>query len=238
MKDSLPFVGRTKETNDLFAFYKQRKHVLLIGASGIGKTALLRHVRESCPCFLFEERSSLGRICDGIERQLGWTNARLNVIERKNRLLRFLSARAELAVFDHVAHAAPRVSRFIAALTKQVPVWIVCRSDKRDAIGHVWEHLYKFARIELRPFTRANTRNLINGAMANRAIQPDVREHANELHHLSGGNPRILQELLIELGAREYKMSRSSGRKLLALDRDIRELKLALQATSDQRFIR
>jgi hypothetical protein len=229
VSDPVRFIGRTKETKRLIGFYKQRKHVLLIGALGIGKTVLIQHVRESCPFFLCRDSSSLGRICDGIEKQLGWPRTERNVTQRKNFCFD-ITAHSELVVFDHVAHARPRVSRFIAALTESVPVWIVCRSDSRNEIGHVWEHLYKFARIEARPFMPSETRNMINGAIANGSVGVDAREHAQELHRLSGGNPRVLQQLLIELGARTYKMNRLSGRKLLALDRQIHLLQLSRKA--------
>jgi hypothetical protein len=172
----------------------------------------------------------LGRICDRIEQQLAWTQGDLGVIARKNRLLEYLTARDELVVFDHVAHVPPRSARFMAALTERVPVWIVCRSDRRDAIGHVWEYLYKFARIELRPFTRADIRSFLNAAVAKRAIQSELLAQTTRFHHLSRGNPRILQELLIELRARSYNITSSSGCKLLALDREIRKLQLCKKA--------
>jgi hypothetical protein len=230
VKDSLPFVGRTKETKQLVAFYTQRKHVILVGVSGIGKSALLRQVRQSCPFVLSHDSSSLGRICNDLERQFSCSDSELSVIERKNRLLRLLAARGELVMFDHVTHAPPRVARFVAALTERVPVWIVGQSDRREAIGHVWQHLYKFVRIELQHFLPMDTRNLIKWAIAKRRIPANLLEHSNAVHHLRGGNPRILEELLVELGARNYDVGRSSGRKLLALDRKIRDFQLSRES--------
>jgi hypothetical protein len=49
---------------------------------------------------------------------------------------------------------------------------------------------------------------------------------------MSGGNPWILEELLIELSAREYKMDDSLGLDLLDLDRRIHEIDLAVKATA------
>jgi len=48
---------------------------------------------------LCEESSSLRRICDSLERQLGWTHGKLNVVERKNRLLAYLERRGEPVAF-------------------------------------------------------------------------------------------------------------------------------------------
>ena len=171
--------------------YAQRKHVLVVGIEGIGKTALLRQVSHRCPMLVCEETSSLRRICDSLERQLGWNHYKLNVVERKNRLLAYLERRGEPVAFDQVALTPPRVARFIGRLADHIPVWIACRSDRSREIGRVWEHLYKFIRIELPPLTRVETSALIENAVAQSNIQEDAREHASYPHHLSRGIPRI-----------------------------------------------
>ena len=132
--------------------------------------------------------------------------------------------------FDHVALTPPRVARFMGKLAELIPVWIACRSDQPDDIGNVWEHLYKFTRVEIPPLKAAESRRLILQAVAQKNIQPDVRQHIRELHRMSQGNPRMLEELLIELAAREYKMDGSFGLSLLALDREIHEFDLAIKA--------
>jgi hypothetical protein len=230
MNKSLAFFGREKEIEQLRSFHASRKHVLIVGPAGIGKTALLRHVRQNCPLLLCEETSSLRRICDRLELQLGWTHRKLNVIERKNRLLAYLTRRGEPVTFDHVALTPPRVARFIGMLAEQIPVWISCRSDQRADIGHVWEDLYKFTRLELAALTPLETSALIHHAVAEGNIQADADWHIGQLHRMSGGNPRILEELLIELAAREYKMDSDFGLNLLELDRQIHEIDLAIKS--------
>jgi hypothetical protein len=86
--------------------------------------------------------------------------------------------------------------------------------------------------VELLPLTEIETRMLIEEAVAQGRIQVDARKHANELHKMSSGNPRILEELLIELAVHEYKMDSSFGLDLLDLDRRIREIDLAVKATA------
>ena len=61
----------------------------------------------------------------------------------------------------------------------------------------------------------------------------DARKYADELHRMSGGNPRILEELLIELAAREYRIDSSFGLDLLDLDRRIHEIDIAIKATAE-----
>jgi hypothetical protein len=224
MNKSLAFFGRQELVENLCVLYAQRKHVLIVGPEGIGKTALLRQVNRRCPMLLCEESSSLRRICDSLERQLGWTRPKLNVVERKNRLLAYLERRGESVGFDQVALTPPRVGRFIGRLGDHIPLWIACRSDRSREIGRVWEHLYKFTRIELPPLTRFETSALIENAVAQGNIQADAREHIAYLHRLSKGVPRLLEELLNELATRKYKIDSSFGWHLLELDRRIHEI--------------
>lgn len=224
MNVSLVFAGRQRELTKLNSLYAQRKHVLLIGPPGIGKSALLQQVRLHSPLLLCEETSKLSRICDGLERQLGWTHYRLNVIERKNRLLTYIERRGEPVAFDHVAQTPPRIARFMAHLREHVPSWIVCRSELPHDIGRVWEYLTDFVRVHVPPFTIAETRLLVAQAVAKGTIQQDTLNQVALLHRLSKGNPRILEELLIELSIRTYKMGTPFGRCLLDLDRRIHEI--------------
>jgi hypothetical protein len=233
MNKTFAFFGREREIEQLYSLHALRKHVLIVGPAGIGKTALLQQVRQHCPLLICEETSSLRRICDSVERQLGWDHHKLNVIERKNRLLAHLERRDEPVAFDHVVHTPPRVARFIAHLGEQIPIWIACRSDRSHEVGHIWQELYKFTRIEIAPLSAAETETLIEQAAAQGSIQADARKHADELHKISGGNPRILEELLIELAARQYEMDSPFGLDLLDLDRRIHEVDLAVKAAAE-----
>jgi hypothetical protein len=97
-------------------------------------------------------------------------------------------------------------------------------SFRSQEIGKVWEHLYKFTRMEVLPLTRGEISTLIENAVAQGNIQADAREHTAYLHQLSKGVPRTLEELLIELAARKYRIDSSFGRHLLELDRRIHEI--------------
>jgi hypothetical protein len=231
MNKSLVFVGRENEISDLRALYSERKHILIVGPRGIGKTALLRRLRESVPLLICEETSSLRRICDGLEQELGWTHCKMNVIERKNRPLPYLGRRGTPVALDHVALTPPRVERFIAYLTERVPVWIACRSDRSKEIGAVWQDLYKFTRVEVGAVSARETATLINAAVTAGNVQADARLHNAELHRISAGNPRVLEELLVELAAREYVTDSSFGLNLLELDRRIHEVGTQTAAT-------
>jgi len=235
MNKSFAFFGRETEIEELRSLHALRKHVLIVGPAGIGKTALLGQIRQHCPLLVCEDTSSLRRICDSIEHQLGWTHHMLNVIERKNRLFAHLGKRGEPVAFDHVTQTRPRVARFMSFLAEKIPVWIACRSDRPHEVGHVWEHLYKFTRLELAPFTAEDTSQFILEAIAQGHVQLDTRAHLDELHRMSGGNPRVLEELLMELASREYKMNGPCGLDLLDLDRRIHAIDLAIKTAEEER---
>jgi hypothetical protein len=226
MNNSLVFFGRQELIENFRVLYTQRKHVLIVGAGGIGKTALLRQVSQRCPMLVCEESSSLRRICGSLEGQLEWARDKVNVIERKNQLSGYLGRRGEPVAFDQVASTTPRVARFFGRLADKIPVWIACRSDHRKEIGRVWEQLYRFTRIEIPPLSRVETSALIENAVAQGYIQGDAREHIADLHRLSRGEPRRLEELLLELAARRYEINSPAGWRLLEIDRRIQEIAL------------
>jgi len=204
--------------------YSERKNVLLIGPAGIGKTTVLLQISRETSLQICDDPSSLGCLCNSLEQRLGWNHGKLSLIECKNRLLRYLEQQHEPVAFDHVAMVPPRVARFIAHLAQHIPVWIACRSDQRKEIGHVWEYLYSFSRIDIPPLSLAETSAAIQHAVASGTIQSDAVRHTIDIHHISKGIPQILEQLLLELANRRYQMDRSFGLNLLELDRQISRL--------------
>jgi hypothetical protein len=69
--------------------------------------------------------------------------------------------------------------------------------------------------------TVGETRTVLEAAVASQLVQADVLGYVTPLHHLCRGNPRTLEELLVELATRRYRVSNSAGRHLLEIDREI-----------------
>jgi hypothetical protein len=223
IETGLAFAGRESQLDQLHALFAQRRHVLLIGPAGIGKSALLRHFGSGASLLFCKETSRLSQICDGLERQLGCNHPRLTVSERKKRLISYVAKRGQPIVFDHLAHTPPRIAGFIALLTQHVPVWISCRSEMPQYIGHVWECLSDFVHLRLSPLKKSDTRLLIAQAIEKGTIRSDALDHFETLYRMSKGNPWLLKELLIELSTRQYKMATSFRRCLPALEGRMRE---------------
>jgi hypothetical protein len=207
----------------LHSLYSRRENVLLIGPAGIGKTTLLKEISADLPLLVCDEASNLGRVCDCLERKLSWSRIEADIIQRKNRLLDHLGLQCEAVAFDQVAEIPPRVARFIAHLIQKIPVWVACRSDRRRQIGHLWEHLYNFTRVEVPPLTLDETTAIVRDAVDSHRIQADARTHSGQLYHISKGVPGTLEALLTQLTARHYKMDSEFGLWLLDLDRQIHE---------------
>lgn len=85
--------------------------------------------------------------------------------------------------------------------------------------------------LELSALTLRDVRALVAGAVSLGNIQAEARNYVSQIYRLSKGVPRILEELLIEMAARKYKMNTAFGTHLLDLDRRIQELNLGVATT-------
>lgn len=147
----LPFVGREREISRLGALHAERKHVILIGPAGVGKSATVEHLRGQHSLLASAKSAHLGGICEGLESQLGLTPAGRKLLERK--------------VFDGVGWTGPKVSSFFESVAERAPVWVCTRSEPPWDIGHFWPLLARFARVEVHPFSPSETQALVVAAV-------------------------------------------------------------------------
>jgi len=224
MNLSLPFVGRRGEAAQLRRLHAQRKHVLIAGPEGIGKSALVAHLRGALPLIVCVSSGTLTEICENLETELNVHAPPSPLVRRKNRLLQTLTEARQTTVFDGAGWATPKVSSFLECAMERAPVWICARSEGVRVNGHFRPLLARFEKVELRPFHFSETCALLAAAVATGQVPPAVIPFARQLHRLSGGLPLALRELLDQFAAGHYDLSRRTGGQLLELDRRIKNL--------------
>ncbi len=221
MNIPLPFVGRARETALLQRLHAQRKHVLILGAEGVGKSALVAHLRKSLRLRVCPASERLSEICEALEQELGLDAGELHLIARKNRVLKLLKGTQRVVVFDGASWTTPKLASFIENVSERVPVWLCVRSEHPWDVGRIWPLLVRFEHVELKPFHLKETEKLVAAAVCEKAVPEKTLQIVEWLHHRAAGSPKILCELLAEIAHGHYDLSRPHGLRLLDLDRRI-----------------
>ena len=224
MNISLPFIDRAREIALLQRLHAQRKHVLILGAEGIGKSALVAHLRQPLRLRVCPASERLTEICDALERELGLDARELHLIARKNRLLKSLKGTKRAVVFDGVSWTTPKLGSFIENVSERVPVWLCVRSEHPWDVGRIWPLLVRFEHVELKPFHPAESRILVEAAIRGSRVPKKTLDVVDWLHRRLVGNPKILCELLTEIARGHYDLSNSHALRRLDLDRRIHEI--------------
>jgi hypothetical protein len=220
----LPFVSRERETTRLCELHAQRKHVLVIGPAGVGKSALIERVRRQLSLLVSARSAHLGEICECLEPALGLNPVGLKLLERKKRLRERLAAAGRTVVFDGAAWTTPKLSSFFGGVAERGPVWICARSEHPWDIGHFWPLLARFARVEVRPFHLTETQALVEAAVQTGGIPPEALGVVGWLQRRSVGSPLVLRELFNEMATGKYDLGSSQALRRLDLDRRIHEI--------------
>jgi len=220
----IPFVAREREINRLCQLHVQHQHVLILGPAGVGKSALVEHLRRQLSLVVSPKSVHFGEICNSLERDLRLDAPGMTLLQRKCQLRAALTEFRRSVVFDGVGWAGPKISSFFESVAERVPVWICTRSEHPWDIGHLWPLLVRFERVELRPFRLNETRELVHAAVRAAILPTESENIAVWLHRRSAGSPLVLRELFEELATGRYDLSNSRALQRLDLDRRIHEI--------------
>jgi predicted ATPase len=224
LKPPIPFVGRGREVAQLTQLHAERKHVLILGSAGVGKSALVVRLCQQLPLLLCPHSEHLGEICDSLEAELRLPAADGKLTKRKQRLRAALAEAGKTVVFDGLAWTTPKLSSFLESVVARVPVWLCARSEHSWDIGHFWTMLVRFERVELNPFRLGETRALVAAAVKRGMIPPETLRIVEWLQRRSAGSPLVLRELFEELATGQYDLSNPLALRRLDLDRRIHEI--------------
>lgn len=225
MNTKFSFVGREKEIARLRQLYKERRHVLILGSEGIGKSALVRQLRGSFDLRVCPASERLSEICESLDHAFGLDGNDLDLVKRKNRLLKSLKeVKRVVVVFDGASWTTPKLGAFIENVSMCAPVWLCVRSEHPWDVGHIWPLLVRFEHIELKPFHPSESQLLVEAAIRNGKVPENTLNIIDWLHRKSAGNPGILCELLTEIAHGHYDLNSPQGLQLIDLDRRIHKI--------------
>jgi hypothetical protein len=223
-KLTLPFVGRTKESARLQHIHAQRKHALILGTAGLGKTELVAQLKGKFNLLVCPEAAYLGSICGSLEAQFGLEPGDAKLVQRKQRLRRALADAARTVVFDAVSWTTPKLGSFLEGVMERVPIWICMRSEHSWDIGHFWPLLARFVRVELQPLRFHETQTLVATAVQRGTAPVEALEIVGWLHRASAANPEGLGKLLNQLAKGHYDVRNPRSLRLLKLDCRIHDI--------------
>ena len=224
MSLQLPFVSRRKEVARLTQLHGQRKHVLILGPAGVGKSALVARLCQQLPLLLCPHSEHLGEVCDSLEAGLRLPAVDGKLTKRKPRLRAALATAGKTVVFDGLGWTTPKLSFFLESVMQRVPVWLCARSEHSWDIGRFWTLLVRFERVELHSFRLAETRALVEATVKRGIIPPETRRIVEWLHRRSAGLPLVWRKLFEELATGYYDLRSPLALRRLDLDRRIHEV--------------
>ncbi len=223
-RPTLPFIGREREIERLCRLHTQGERVLILGPAGVGKSALIAHLRQPLGLRVCPGSERLSDICEALERELHLESAELRLVARKNRVLKALEGSRRAVVFDGASRTTPRLASFIECASQRTPVWLCIRSEHPWDVGRVWPLLVRFEHVELKPFRCDEARWLVEAAVRTGALRAEALKIVEWLHRHAAGNPKMLCEFLAEIARGRYDLNQPLALRRLELDRRIHEV--------------
>jgi hypothetical protein len=149
-------IGREHERGLLNELTQRRKNILILGAEGVGKTAIVDHALGAGQIKNVLHSKSSTTLKETLVNMIQSSQAskdlqRKNILSLKKICYQLLDQSLEYVVLDHVAWVEPRFYGFLAYVKEQrIPSIIVTREADKKNVGHLWMGLYDFERLEIK----------------------------------------------------------------------------------------
>jgi hypothetical protein len=222
-------IGREQECRLLNELMRQRKNILILGAEGVGKSAMIDHVLVDGPVknVLYSKRSTSLKetLVNMVEFAIGSKNLKQkNILNLKKICYELLEARPDYAVLDHIVWVEPKLYGFLTYLKEiKITFIIVTRTQDKKNIGHLWMGLYDFEKLEIKNLNQPQSGQLIDYYASSLALKVDAgTDFKKEVFKISEGNPKIIKELCCLAQDEKYRAKGYIDVKLLDLDRRIK----------------
>lgn len=213
-----PLIGRDVEIDQLKAALQdaRKSGVLVVGASGYGKTAVARHAVTTMPAgpeILYVRGSSLGPGMAYSALTVLLVDLDEQAVENPLLLLTALQAMfgrmrgTPIIVVDNVEYLDPQSATVLAHLASVRSVRLVVISERVQSTPEPFLELWRkeeLARVDLEPLTLGHTRELLEGVLdgpVSRVLAVTIWRESNG----SPGNLRVMIPLALDSGQVERR---------------------------------
>ena len=226
-------IGRDKECRLIDHLMDKNKNIIIFGKEGVGKSTIINEVlnkKKTKRIFYSQNSQTLKEsLINFISSAYGENK---NIREEDTLTLRkmfykFLKdIKPEYLIFDHIKALGPRFHSFTEYLIeKEVSLIILSEGLDNKHIGHLWESLFYFVKIEIANFDKAGAHHLISHYIEKYGINIACKENfQKEIFHFSQGHPGIIKELCLLSCNSKYYLNGFLDTKLMDLDRRINDL--------------
>lgn len=216
----LPLVGRRQELENLTAALRNRRSRLLLGPPGIGKTRLLQEAIRLAgePAILAPQPTVLHSLLVMLACQLGCRVKgaqpleRLTSVRLRPLVLESLHRSPVCLLIEDVAHAGPRMYRFLQELYYVPRACLIVTATSRDNLGFLHKLLWDpREEVSLAPLSRPDAQRLFDAAADRFELRPlDLDEFRQKVLTAARGNPGQIVSMCRLAGRPEYQ----SGRRI------------------------
>jgi predicted ATPase len=224
----MSLIGRDREPAVVREHLRTGRNLVVFGAEGVGKTALVSEALRDAPNALYcADTSTLKRAGELLLSQLNLTVPEAGNIVRKHAILKATAGKNCCFVFDHVGWVGPKLLSFLEKVRESHSMIVVTRSIAWSEMGHLRMILWDFDQIELAPLSQEATRQVLRARMKELKLRaPDPQRFEADVLRITGHNLHVLTELCQQAVSGKYIFGKRLSTQLLNLDRRIKELRL------------